>query len=198
MQKSNTGNFANPAKRLRSDVVSDEDLQPRSPVNTFSRFVVVQTLDGEPQITKLSPFVVEKTISGILGTPKSIKNLRNGTLLVECATQYQTKNLLAINQFFNHKAKAYPHPTLNSSRGVDIPKVDAELQRLFAVAVQRPGILLGSVKLMKSNVQIVNKITSQLQRTVPSGKKKRTFFKSNTKKMYRSQMLEQHMKSVPK
>lgn len=127
-------------KRPRSDDESEPDLQSSSvtgviPVSgtqpqceetikrsktshAFAKFIIIEAVDKEKPITKLSPFVIEKQLSSILGTPKSVKSLKNQTLLVECNTKNQAENLLGTKSFFNNKVRVYPHPTLNSSRGV--------------------------------------------------------------------------------
>ena len=51
--------------------------------DTFSRFLVIQSQDGSNPVTSLSPFIIEKKIESLIGTPKSVKKLKNKTLLVE-------------------------------------------------------------------------------------------------------------------
>ena len=51
--------------------------------NTFPRFLVIQSQNGSKSVTSLSPFVIEKQIESLIGTPKSVKKLKNKTLLVE-------------------------------------------------------------------------------------------------------------------
>ena len=43
-------------------------------------------------ISSLSPFVVHKTIMSTAGEPKSIKNLRSGDLLIQCAKESHEKS----------------------------------------------------------------------------------------------------------
>ena len=65
----------------------DEDLATTNFVfngnDTFPRFLVIQSQDGSNPVTSLSPFVIEKQIESFIGSPKSIKKLKNKTLLVE-------------------------------------------------------------------------------------------------------------------
>ena len=84
----------------------------------FSRFIVIESLDKTKQLATLSPFVIEKQIMSILGSPKNVKRMRNGNLLVECRTKTQSENLLKSKSFFTIPIKAYPHSALNSSKGV--------------------------------------------------------------------------------
>ena len=65
--------------------------------------------EDETPITNLSPFVIEKQIEAIIGTPKSVKKLKNKTLLVETTRKSQTVNLLKIKNFFNLNVNVSEH-----------------------------------------------------------------------------------------
>ena len=53
----------------------------------------------EKPITSLSPFVIEKQIEAIIGTPKSVKKMRNQTLLIETTRKTQTEQLLKFSTY---------------------------------------------------------------------------------------------------
>ena len=57
---------------------TDDDLGPPtfvfSEIDTFARFLVNKSQDGSNPKTSLSPFVIEKQIKSLIGTPKSVKN----------------------------------------------------------------------------------------------------------------------------
>ena len=84
----------------------------------YPHFIVIESVDPLNPITKLSPFIIEKQLLSILGTPKCVKKLRNNTILVECFTRQQSENLLKHKRFFQSDVKIYPHKTLNSCKGV--------------------------------------------------------------------------------
>ena len=86
--------------------------------DTFPRFLVIQRQDGSNPVTSLSPFIIEKQIESSIGTPKSVKKLKNKTLLVETNRKSQTDNLLKITTFFNLKVSVSQHNSLNSSKGI--------------------------------------------------------------------------------
>ena len=86
--------------------------------DTFPRFLVIQSQDGSNPVTSLSPFVIEKQIESLIGTPKSVKKLKNKTLLVETNRKSQTENLLKVTTFFNLKVSVSQHNSLNSSKGI--------------------------------------------------------------------------------
>ena len=99
----------------------DDDLESPNFVfsgnDTFARFLVIQSQDSSNPVTSLSPFVIDKQIA-LIGTPKSVKKLKNKTLLVETNRKTQTDNLLKITSFFNLKVTVSEHNSLNSSKGI--------------------------------------------------------------------------------
>ena len=86
--------------------------------NSYSR---VMTLSQDLllfTITSLSPFVIEKQIDSLIGTPKPVKKLKNKTLLVETSRKSQSDNLLKISSFLGIKVSVMEHKSLNSSKGI--------------------------------------------------------------------------------
>ena len=100
------------SKRLHTDSDSDSE----AITSTYPHFIALESLQ-EKQLSRLNPFVVEKVISGIV-KPVSVKKLQNGTLLVEVRKKTYADNLLKMNLFAGLKIKAYPHLSLNTSKGV--------------------------------------------------------------------------------
>ena len=86
--------------------------------DTFPRFLVIQSQDGSNPVTSLSPFIIEKQIESLIGTPKSFKKLKNKSLLVETNRKSQTENHLKLLSFFNLKVSVSQHNSLNSSKGI--------------------------------------------------------------------------------
>ena len=105
------------SKTSKRPYIESSDSDSDSPFSSyFPHFIVLESLE-EKSLAKVSPFVIQKTLSGIV-TPKSVKKLKNGTLLVEIDRKTYAENLLKLKTFFNIKIKSYPHTTLNTSRGV--------------------------------------------------------------------------------
>ena len=107
-------------KRPRSDSDGDEiDTSTifRSQEN-FAKFLIIESTNKDKPITSLSPFVIEKQIEALIGTVKSVKKLRNQTLLVETTRKSQTENLLTTKTFLNLPVQVSEHKTLNSSKGI--------------------------------------------------------------------------------
>ena len=65
----------------------------RTSCKTWPRFLIIGSTD-EGALRKLSPFATDKELQGLAGSLKSVKKLRNGTLLVECATDSHSRSLL--------------------------------------------------------------------------------------------------------
>ena len=85
-------------KRLRDndqdlDTESDSERSYNSCQN-WPRFLVVESSSEDLLLGKLSPFAVQKGFQAVAGTLKSIKRLRDGSFLVECARKSQAMGLL--------------------------------------------------------------------------------------------------------
>ena len=74
----------NTCKKRALQTESDDDIE-QSPHfvlkgnDGFARFLVIKSME-EKAVTSLSPFVIEKQIESIIGTPKSVKKLKNKKL----------------------------------------------------------------------------------------------------------------------
>ena len=108
-----------PYHKKRPHVESDTDSESdNTQVKPFPRFLIIQSTDENKKIASLSPFVIDKQISSIVGKAKQIKILRNGNLLIEITTRQQANNLLSQTTFFQIPCRVFPHKSLNTSRGV--------------------------------------------------------------------------------
>ena len=63
----------------------------------FSKFLVIKSEETKP-ITSLSPFIIEKQIDCLIGTPKSVKKLKNELLLVETLKASQADSLVKVKK----------------------------------------------------------------------------------------------------
>ena len=104
-------------KRARTSDTDSDDDQPKS--TAFPKFILIQNLNTEEEkVTSLSPFIIEKVIEGLIGTPKTVKKLRDNSILIETLRKGQTEQLLRQTKFYNINVRIFPHPTLNSSKGI--------------------------------------------------------------------------------
>ena len=95
----------------------ESDLEKTIQTDNYPKFIVIKSLEEKP-LTSLSPFVIEKQIEALIGTPKTVKKLKNQTLLIETTRKTQSESLLKIKTFFNIKVAVSEHKTLNSSKGI--------------------------------------------------------------------------------
>ncbi|GBN39751.1 hypothetical protein AVEN_61598-1 [Araneus ventricosus] len=80
------------------------------------RFLILSLPDNG--LLKFSPFAIEKTLKSIGGSPKTVKRLKSGDLLIETSSAVQTKSFLLAEKFLDHHLSVTIHRGLNSSRGV--------------------------------------------------------------------------------
>ena len=108
-------------KRKISDSSDDECLPTKilnkSPDN-FPKFIVLKSLNEEKPLTKISPFIIQKTIQSVAGEVKKVSKLKNGSILIECTRQKQSQNLLSLTTVLDIPIVASPHRTLNYCQGI--------------------------------------------------------------------------------
>ena len=95
----------------------------------------------------MSPFLIQKGIQGIVGTPKSVKKLKSGDLLVELTKKQQSSSLLNLKSLANIPVVSKVHRGLIQSKGIlfdrdhdrdDIPEqeIQSELESQGVVSVK--------------------------------------------------------------
>ena len=143
----------NKNKRLRDyDQDSDTDSENERSYNSCNNwpwFLVVESSSDDLPLNKLSPFAVQKGFQAVAGTLKSIKRLRDGSFLVECARKSQAMGLLKTTRFVDRPVRVSSHKALNSSRGVircrelsgmTEMEIKTELQEQGVVEVHRVSV----------------------------------------------------------
>ena len=125
----NQTRMASKSARKRSKKISDSDDAYSTSQTSHStsmsskqpyvpRFLIIHSEEEGKDISSLSPFLIHKTIMSVAGEPKSIKNLRSGDILIQCAKEQHEKNLLKMKKFCDVKCTVTPHSSLNVSRGI--------------------------------------------------------------------------------
>ncbi|GFW95689.1 uncharacterized protein TNCV_19201 [Trichonephila clavipes] len=79
-------------------------------LSLHTRFLIISLTNNE--MSKVSPFAIQKALIRIGGEPKSVKRLRSGDLLVETNSALQTKSFLLAQHFLNSPVTISPHKTL--------------------------------------------------------------------------------------
>jgi len=115
-----TSNGASPAppaaKRCRSASLTVELETTYESIHNNTFFIIEAVEEGD--LSKVSPFIVERVIRGAIGTARQIKKLRSGKLLVEITRNSQVNNLLKITTLSDIPVKVSPHRSLNQCKGV--------------------------------------------------------------------------------
>jgi Zn finger protein HypA/HybF involved in hydrogenase expression/regulator of replication initiation timing len=91
-------------------------------VNVFKpviRFFTIKRVDTTETFHDVSPFETQHGIRYHIGTPKHVKKLRDGSLLLEVSSDDMTQKMLKLRSFGSEFPLCVePHKTLNSSKGV--------------------------------------------------------------------------------
>ena len=111
-------NISKKTKYLKRPYETDTDSETDNTLNTWPRFLIIESTDDSNPISKWSPFAIQKGIEGLAGCPKSAKTLRSGALLVEVSKEAHSKALLSAKTLVQSPIKVYPHKSLNTCRGV--------------------------------------------------------------------------------
>lgn len=83
------------------------------------RFLLVKKKNNEngENFDKVSPFLISKSIYGLIGETNSVRKVKDG-LLINTRTNAQTKRLLETKKLADFEIDVIPHATLNVSKGV--------------------------------------------------------------------------------
>jgi len=97
----------------------------------YDRWFVVQLVDSDHPVSKLSPFILDKAIHSTVGSVKTVKRLSNGDFLLEVASTVQSRIVNKLDHLAGCPVTASPHRTLNSCKGVIRcgPLVDGDKQK---------------------------------------------------------------------
>ncbi|GFT75969.1 uncharacterized protein TNCV_1254961 [Trichonephila clavipes] len=82
------------------------------------RFFIIKTPDI---FTNVSPFLIEKAITGSIGEVKSIRKMRSGDLFLELSSSNQATALIKLQKLAYLDITVAPHSNLNFSRDVILP-----------------------------------------------------------------------------
>ncbi|GBM59057.1 hypothetical protein AVEN_48519-1 [Araneus ventricosus] len=105
--------------KKKSGPFSGQHNTPIPQRNNFPTFFIIQRKsEAKETFHGVSPFLVEKAISGSIGEVKSTKKLRSGDLLVEVGSFKQAKEIVNLKSLSTIPVQVCQHPTLNSSKGV--------------------------------------------------------------------------------
>ncbi|GBL97223.1 hypothetical protein AVEN_84930-1 [Araneus ventricosus] len=91
----------------------------QSSFHTYDSFFIIKRVtEADENFGNVSPFLVEKAITGSIGIVASTTLMRSGDLLVEVASRKQAQQILKLNSLSSIPVSVKPHLTLNTSKGV--------------------------------------------------------------------------------
>lgn len=88
----------------------------REKVGSVPRFLVVGRTDGG-NFEQVNPFIIFKTLNGIVGELRNIKKIKEG-LLLETVSPAQARRLMEMKQFIQYEVEVKPHGRLNLCKGI--------------------------------------------------------------------------------
>ncbi|GBO13276.1 hypothetical protein AVEN_84741-1 [Araneus ventricosus] len=81
-------------------------------------YIIKRTSSNNETFHNVSPFLVEKGISGQLGEVASVRKLRSGDLLIEVNSRKQAQQIIKLNNLSSIPVTVAAHATLNFSKGL--------------------------------------------------------------------------------
>ena len=162
-------------KRTRDQLNADSETT--SLTSPFPRFLLIESTIPEQPLSKLSPFVIQKVLLSVAGSPKSVKKLSSVTYLVEVEKPKHAQNLTKIKHFFNIPAKCSPHTSLNTTRGIircpDLAgvaedEIVEELSSQHVLAARRITVCLDGIK-RETNTIVLTFNSAILPKTLKVG-----------------------------
>ncbi|GBM42346.1 hypothetical protein AVEN_213241-1 [Araneus ventricosus] len=148
--------------KKKSGPFSGQQIATNSSSNFPTFFLIKRVSTSDESFHSVSPFLVEKAITGSIGDVKSTKKLRSGDLLVEVQSRKQSEQIVKLKKFSNIPITGSSHATLNSSKGVitcgellNVPteEILKELQgqgvsHVRRISIRRDGQLLNTKHLI--------------------------------------------------
>lgn len=111
------GQSPSPKRKKRFPLIDNNMFSAQKEnLTALPRFVTIKR--KEDNFERVSPFLIQKLIYALLGKIKTLRKTKAGTLLLETATDNQSKIILSTTLLGDFPVTVYPHERLNSSRGV--------------------------------------------------------------------------------
>jgi hypothetical protein len=80
--------------------------------------LVIEGINNNSALSKLSPFAISKGLQGLAGTMKNVRRLREGQVLVEVDKKAYSDILLRSTKLAEVPIKVSPHRFLNTTKGI--------------------------------------------------------------------------------
>lgn len=90
----------------------------RSDVGVGESFFKIRAKVEQISLNKLSPFLIQKTIDSFCGPVKSLKKIRDGSILIKTKNSTQSQKLLTLKKIGETEITVKKDEKLNTSKGV--------------------------------------------------------------------------------
>ncbi|GFT42686.1 uncharacterized protein TNCV_5140271 [Trichonephila clavipes] len=97
------------------DKTTFSSIEEQQIVPDSARYFIMRTTET---FSKVSPFLIEKAISGSIGAVKTICKMRTGDLFIEVSSSQQASALTKLRHLATIDVTVVAHRSLNYSRGV--------------------------------------------------------------------------------
>ncbi|GBN85373.1 hypothetical protein AVEN_45874-1 [Araneus ventricosus] len=133
--------------KKKSGPLSGRHTAPIPNFNNFDTFYIIKrTSSKNESFHNVSPFLVQKGISGQLGEVASVRKLRSGDLLIDVNSRKQAQQIIKLNNLSSIPVSVAAHATLNFSKGVvscgellhtPVEEITKELENQGVTSVRR-------------------------------------------------------------
>jgi hypothetical protein len=109
---------------------------------TWPRFVIIRSIK-ESELAQASPFVINRAITTMIGSPDKIKKLRDGSLLIQTNSERQSNTLLNANTLAgNISIICEKHSTLNIKKGIiHCPEISSLTEKTICEELADQGVV---------------------------------------------------------
>ena len=99
---------------------SDSESDGEIGIDSRPRFLIMESMDSDKPLSKLSPSAPQKGIQGLARVPKDVNRLRSGQVLIEVDRKSHCRNVLQSNMIVDVPIRISPHKSLNFKKGIII------------------------------------------------------------------------------
>lgn len=112
LQKQNT--------RKRNETnITQQLFGTKSKRTEYAEYYIIKNADAGKDLSKVSPFYIEKALTHTVGTGTITSRLRDGSLLIKCKNDLQAEKLLKLKKLGSeYNIEVKEHGTLNNTQGI--------------------------------------------------------------------------------
>merc|ERR1712240_39841 len=106
-------------KALKKDLFKPLNLLDFKDHINYEKYLLIVATDNEHDISKTCYFkIIDELKEKLAIEPEKVRKQNNKTIFIEVSSKSDSEKLKTLNQLNGKSVKAFPHKSLNSSRGV--------------------------------------------------------------------------------